>query len=319
MTAMPLRQRLHGWWLARLKPRDELTLTQRNVYILPTSAGWMLGLTLLILLVASINYQLNLGYLLTFVLLGNVVVGVHLCHSTLRGMRLTARTMPSVHVGEAQAFDVELHNPSRRPRYSVDISIYDPQTEDDWMHCDVPPHSDLPVQIRFIPTQRGWQPLPLLRLRTLYPLGTFRVWTVWRPAAQVLIYPAAELHPPALPSPQWLPGDADGPAQQASEEVDGVREYRRGDPLKRIVWRKAAKSDQWVSRDQAGASLAPLWLDWSLTGASDNEARISRLTAWVLQADTEGVDYGLRLPGLELPPSHGAVQRQRCLEALALC
>ncbi len=41
-------------------------LTQRNVYILPTGPGWMLALTLLVLLIASINFQLNLGYLLTF-------------------------------------------------------------------------------------------------------------------------------------------------------------------------------------------------------------------------------------------------------------
>ena len=48
----------------------------------------MLGATLLVLLVASINYQLNLGYLLTFLLAGSAVVGMHVCHGTLRGMTL---------------------------------------------------------------------------------------------------------------------------------------------------------------------------------------------------------------------------------------
>ena len=47
-----------------------MILTQRNVYILPTAPGLMLALTLLLLLVTSINYQLNLGYLLTFLLAG---------------------------------------------------------------------------------------------------------------------------------------------------------------------------------------------------------------------------------------------------------
>jgi uncharacterized protein (DUF58 family) len=49
------------------------------------------------------------------------------------------------------------------------------------------------------------------------------------------------------------------------------------------------------------------------------EARLSRLTAWVLQADRLGLDYGLRLPGKEIAMGHGAAQRRRCLEALALC
>jgi hypothetical protein len=46
----------------------------------------MLGATLLVLLVASINYQLNLGYLLTFLLAGSALVGMHVCHATLRGL-----------------------------------------------------------------------------------------------------------------------------------------------------------------------------------------------------------------------------------------
>jgi uncharacterized protein (DUF58 family) len=73
---------------ARLPLSDTLLLTQRNVYILPTGAGWMLALTLLVLLLASINFQLNLGYLLTFLLAGSAVVGMHMCHGTLRGLTL---------------------------------------------------------------------------------------------------------------------------------------------------------------------------------------------------------------------------------------
>ena len=83
-----VRRRFRQWWQARLPLTDTLTLTQRNVYILPTRPGFMLGLTLLLLLVASINYQLNLGYLLTFLLAGSAVVGMHVCHATLRGLTL---------------------------------------------------------------------------------------------------------------------------------------------------------------------------------------------------------------------------------------
>ena len=67
------------------------TLTQGNVYILPTRAGWMFGLTLLVLLLASVNYQLNLGYMLTFLLAGSGVVSMHITHGTLRGLTLHLR------------------------------------------------------------------------------------------------------------------------------------------------------------------------------------------------------------------------------------
>ena len=31
------------------------------------------------------------------------------------------------------------------------------------------------------------------------------------------------------------------------------------------------------------------------------------------------MDYGLRLPGTEIPPAGGEAHKRRCLEALALC
>ena len=51
-------------------------------------AGFMLAGTLLVLLVASINYQLNLGYLLTFLLGGAALAAMHVSHANLRGLQL---------------------------------------------------------------------------------------------------------------------------------------------------------------------------------------------------------------------------------------
>ena len=106
-----------------------------------------------------------------------------------------------------------------------------------------------------------------------------------------------------------------------------MRAYQRGDPLKLVVWRLAARAiargtDELVSRDSQQARRQTLWLDYAQTagsGATDVDARLSRLCAWVLQADKLGLDYGLRLPGMPpVAPGHGTAHQQRCLEALAL-
>ena len=96
-------------------------------------------------------------------------------------------------------------------------------------------------------------------------------------------------------------GGAAAARQQTTGEFDGVRGYRRGDPLKLVVWKKAASamargSDELVSRDTQQTQRYELWLDFAHTGLQDTEGRLSRLCAWVLQADRLGVDYGLRLP-----------------------
>jgi uncharacterized protein (DUF58 family) len=98
-----------------------------------------------------------------------------------------------------------------------------------------------------------------------------------------------------------------------------VRAYRRGDPLKLVVWKKAAKAEELISRDTRQAQRHELWLDAAATGAGDTEHRMSRLTAWVLQADRLGLDYGLRLPGQSIAPTSGDAHKRHCLEALALC
>lgn len=314
-----VRRRFRHWWQARLPLTDTYSLTQRNVYILPTRPGFMLGLTVLVLLIASINYQLNLGYLLTFLLAGSAVVGMHLCHATLRGLTLNLLPPPPQFAGSAATLSVVLSNNRRSVRHGIGLAVLDASHADHWSWTDVPAQGTCTVQVAFRPERRGMHRVPPLTAETRFPLGTFRVWTVWRPAAQVLVYPAPELHPPPLPPGEPRAGGAAAARVQSSGEFEGVRAYRRGDPLKLVVWKKAAKSDELVSRDTMQAQRYELWLDFAEAGSGDREHRLSRLAAWVVQADKLGQDYGLRLPGLKIEPASGEAQKRRCLEALALC
>lgn len=322
----PLRQRLRRWFHERLPRSDTLLLHQHNVYILPTRAGWMLAFTLLLLLVGSINYQLNLGYLLTFLLAGSAVVGMHVCHANLRGLSLHLTPPSAVHAGQPALLGIRLASERKTPRYGIGLGVDDDATTGDahlaW--TDVPAQGSTQLQVAWTAARRGQHALPALTALTLFPLGTFRVWTVWRPAAQLLVYPAPEAHPPPLPPGEPQPGFAGSASVQSTGEFDGVRAYRRGDPQKTIVWKKAAQSfaagrNDLVSRDALSSQRQQLWLDHARCGVSDHEARLSRLTAWVLMAERMGLDYGLRLPGQEIPPDQGSAHRARCLEAMALC
>lgn len=316
-----IRQRFQRWFNARLKHTDTLTLTQRNVYILPTQPGLMMAATLLVLLVASINYQLNLGYLLTFLLAGSVVIGMHITHATLRGITLHLVAPPAQHVGANAVFDIQLSNPRRSTCYGIGVCVLN---SGHWSWCDVPPQGSSTVQVAFKPMQRGLQRLPTLSAETRFPLGTFRVWTIWRPAAQVLVYPAPEAHPPPLPPGEPRGSGAANARVQTSGEFDGVRAYRRGDPAKLVVWKRVAQaqargSSDLVSRDTQQSQRHELWLDLQhAPSALGLEGQLSRLCAWVLLADKQGMDYGLRLGGHTAAPGSGEAHKQNCLAALAL-
>jgi uncharacterized protein (DUF58 family) len=315
----PLRARWQQWWQVRSTPTDTTLLTQRNVYILPTVPGLVLAATLLVLLVASINYQLNLGYLLTFLLAGCALVGMHVGHATLRGITMHLIAPSAQYMGASALLDIQLSSHRKTTRHGIGLGLLG---AGHWAWTHVPAQGSAQVQIAFSPRARGLQALPTLTAETRFPLGTFRVWTLWRPAARLLVYPRPEAHPPPLPplsAGQPRAGGTRHNTAQATGEFDGVRAYRRGDPLKQVVWKKTAKADALVSRDSQQAQQHTLWLDYTQAGLPDKEARLSRLCAWVLRADQQGLDYGLRLPGSTLAPATGPAHKRRCLEALALC
>lgn len=321
------RRRLQDWWLQRLGRTDHCPLTHHNVYILPTRAGGVLGVTLLVLLVASINYQLSLGYLLTFLLAGTGLAAMHTTHRNLRGLVLHMPTPTPVHAGSQAAIGLRLQNPSAWDRYAVTLTWQgegnSTSTTAAWTDAEAGEHKT--VALGWSPTQRGRQHLPAVRVETHYPLGVFRAWGWWQPAAQALVYPA-----PETPCPPWPDGDspvAEGLAQTprsgAAPGWSGLRPYRPGDPLKHIAWKQVAKRDLqppegWVSKEPEQPSGGWLWLDVHGTGLSGREAQASRLCAWVMAAESQGLDYGLRLPHLQIDPDQGPTHQHRCLEALAL-
>jgi uncharacterized protein (DUF58 family) len=315
-----LRSRIRSWISGRVPPSDTLELTHRNVYILPTRAGLLFAGTLLVLLVASINYQLNLGYALTFLLAGSGTVSLHVTHRTLRGLTLHMKPLQPAFAGQAAALEVVLTNPSHA-RHGIGLRM-NAHEDAGTVWVDVPAGSQTVATATLVPTQRGLRSLPPVTVETRFPLGLFRAWSVWRPASRLLVYPKPESPPAPLPAARPTHGgSADGLQRSDGGETQGVRAYRRGDPLNRVVWRKAAKtfdSGELVSREVATPARWQLWLDWQACGPMAPEDRLSRLVAWVLDAELQGADYGLRLPGRDLAPARGDAHRRACLEALAL-
>ena len=316
------QRRWQRWWQARHPLADTHQTTQRNVYIVPTWAGLAFCGTLGVLLLTSINEQLSLGYALTFALTGAGLASMHTTHANLRGLQMDLLPPDGVHAGGEYALELRLHNPGRA-RFGIAVSaqLDTGATEPAWV--DVPALGHAVLRLRLPALQRGLIGLPRLVVTTRFPLGFFRAWSYWRPAARVWVYP----QPEAVPAP--FPAQAEAGAAEAASlcqatsgtDFSGVRSYRRGDAMKQILWRKSALAlDQglplWVRETEAPLAQ-DLWLDWRDTQGRDTEARLSRLTAWVLAAERQGQPYGLRLAGREIAPSLGAAHRQACLEALA--
>ena len=294
--------------------RGPVMLTQRRIYIIPSRQGWLFAATLMLMLLGSINYNLGLGYVLTFLLAGLGVVGMLHTWRNLAHLQIQPGRVDPVFVGEFARFGVVLVNPAGFGRVSIGCD----RAEAVVAFADVGPRDAATVAVEVPTVARGMLPFGRFRLFTGYPVGLFYAWSRLELDLTALVYPKPEAGEPALPVTADRDGDA-GLRGRGTDDFAGLRDYHPGDPPRHIAWKSAARSDRLYTKLFEGSSGRELLLDWADTPmANAPEARLSRLARWVLMADERGCDYGLQLPGRRIPPSNGNSHRHACLEALAL-
>ncbi len=314
---MPLA--LRRWFDTWLYPRPArqsgaIVLVHRRVYILPVSHGYLYLLVLFIMLTGSINYNLSLGFILTFLLAGLAINGILYTFRNLANLRVVASRPRSVFAGQIAEFPVRIENPSQIARASIEVSYPDVATQ----AFDVPARAETAISIPVPTDQRGLLPLKRVTLLTRFPLGLFRAWSYAEFDVSCIVFPKPE--PPGVPLPQPAGERGEGATSAlGTEDYSGLRPYHAGDSPRRIAWKADAREQGLLTKVFSGRAETHLWLDWSeLPAQHDPESRLSRLTRWVLDADAIDCAYGLRLPAITIEPGTGTEHRTRCLEALAL-
>ena len=302
-------------WARKRQGRDPATTTLRpgRVYILPTGVGLVFGIMAFAMLLGSINYNNNLSFVLTFLLIGIGFVAMHQCQRNLVGLELTFAGADPVFAGQAMRYRVAVTNNARNARYG--IRLYAPDTSSD-IHDLQPGESK--IFILPVPTERrGQVSLERFGVRTLFPFELFRSWAWLHMDVSGLVYPTPAEHAPQPPPTMSARGHRQHDAR-GEEDFAGLRRYHEGDSPRHVAWKAYARSGQLLSKQFAGADTSSQWFDFNEIDAADVEQRLSILTRWIVDSDRTLEDYGLRLPGAEFPPAHGDAHRRRCLEALAL-
>lgn len=305
-----------GDWIpsSRGAEAGPVELGQRRVYILPTRAGLMFGVMLLLMLVGSINYNLSLGYILAFLLTGIGVVSILHTWRNLAKVRIRPGKATPVFAGETARFHVLVENPGALPRFSIAIRF----TGEPAVYFDVAENRTQSVDVGLPATTRGMLSPGRFRIFTTYPLGLFHAWANVELDMHCLVYPKPESGDVPLPPAHVASGE--GAAGGVGEEdFSGLRSYHPGDSPRRIAWKAFARNEIFLVKQFSGSATAQLWLDFSdIPGALHLEAKLSRLTRWVIEAEKAGQRYGLRLPGVEFEPDAGSTHHDYCLQALAV-
>ena len=306
-------------WSSRKREPESgtIVLGQRRVYILPTRQGLLFGVSLLLMLIGSINYNLSLGYVLTFLLAGVGVVSILHAYRNLAHLAITGRRVDAVFADDVAYFQIDIENRDRFDRFSLKLHCRDePVTS--VVSCDVPAGRITPVSVPVRATQRGWLQLDRVTVETRFPVGLARAWSYIKPDMRALVYP----HPDdsLLPLPQPRPDSGESVSiGTGTDDFFGLRDYQSSDSPRHVAWKAAARSDIPLTKVFSGRASSEMWFDYSgLPDNMDREARLSRMARWVILAARAGVRFGLRLPGIDIELGEGEAQRDHCLRELAL-
>ncbi len=294
--------------------RGAIVLVQRRVFILPTPQGLLFAGVIMLMLIGSVNYDLSLGFILAFLLGATGIQSMLHTFRNLANLRIAPGRVPPVFAGEQAQFQIRIANHARIHRYSIGVTR-DKRTA---VYIDVPPDTEMIATVAVTATRRGWLRPGRLTLYTFFPIGLFRAWSYVDLDMQALVYPAPASPGLTLPLPETGSGDG-GAHGHGHDEFSGLRPYRPGDSPRHIAWKAVARDDTLLTKQFTGRADTELWLAWeALPPAMATENRIAHLARWVIDADSAGLAYGLRVPGLLLPIATGAAHRDDCLRALAL-
>ena len=313
-----LHERFVTWALRSRAPEPvPITLTQRRIYVLPSRPGLLYAVSLLVMLIGAINYNLSLGYALVFLLSGLGVVAILHTFRNLLGLQISPGMTDPVFASETALFPLIISGQSGRERRLLQLVIPGQKA----VTVTLPAEGSVQARLPYPATRRGWLSMPRATLETFWPLGLVRAWSYLAPSLVCLVYPQPAA---AVPPASTFQGTQGGrlPSDTGDEDFAGLRRHQATDPPHHVAWKAVARQDinaPLQTKQFAGTADQALWFDWAMLSHSlDTETRLSILVRWILDADEAGLAWGLRLPGTEIPQSLGRQHRHACLKALAL-
>ena len=292
-----------------------ITISPRQVYILPTRYGLLFAILVVVILIASINSASNLGFLTGFFLASIGLVSMVLTWWNLAGLRITPLSTEPVFAGNTAHFMLRLHNERKRSRPGIAMSTTSGTTASSV--ADVDASSDATLGVMLHAPRRGIFRPGRIRLSTDYPIGLFHAWCYLQTDQQCIVFPSPAREAPRLTSPDDSAAET-GDSGRGADDFVGHRYYRDGDSLQHVDWKVAARERGLFCKLFGGDRTDQLCLDWEALPDVGTEERLRLLSRAILDAGEMRMDYSLKLPGREIEPSRGKRHELQCLTALAL-
>jgi len=288
-----------------------MQLSRKQISIFPTQHGFLFLVILLAMLIGSINYNNNAGFILVFLLGGMALISIFHSFKNLVGMEIYFLSPLPVFAGQTAVFPVQVRPLSAGCR-SVSFSL----VPNDPFFVSIDREKTLQLGI---PAQgRGFLHPKSLIIASYYPFGLFTFSATLPVETGCLVYPRPI---PGPFKPAGIGQFFDGEEQTCRQGVDdfqGLKQYQPGHNINRISWKALSRGRGLFIKDFTAEDSPWMMLDFDAIPGREMEFKLSRLCGMILRADRQQMEYGLRLPGFIKNPARGESHQHHCLKGLAL-
>jgi len=306
--------RYSGWLDKRIPARREITLHQSNIFIYPIWQFTYYFVLVMLLWIAATNYENNLSFGLSFLLLSLFLVCIMHTFNNLSGLTIAVAGAQPVFVGEYADVEILLSTQPGKNREALNLGWETNHFVQTSLIGLLQQRIKVPVKV----TRRGLFNPKRMTLDTVYPLGIIRSVSYLDLDIHILAYPKPVCHSALASSGGDTAEGEQISAQRGSDEFSHLQEYQPGASLKQIAWKQFAKGRSLQVKEYADYSDQHLWLNWDSLPGLATEERLSTLCYWALAWEKRGEHYGLNIPGTRIAPNSGLHHQQQVLTALAL-
>ncbi len=300
---------------AAIDSSGRISITPKQIYIIPTKFGLVFATMIIAMFIGSNNYEINLGFALTFLLVGIGFASMLQSWRNLAKLEITEGRLDPVFCGESAIFPLLLHNNSSMNRSGLHFHIDNQSSV-----IDVPANTIKVVNCPVKAKNRGLMMPDRWTVYSYFPTGMFYCWAYFKTHQKCLVYPAPS-DPDMTIAQLFKPGKIESFDASISDDNDdfyGHRQYTVGDNVKRLDWKALARGRGKLIKQFQNAMENDIWLRWDDVLAENTEQKLSILCRAVLELTEAKIIFGLALPDATIAPDAGWKHKSDCLEALAL-
>lgn len=277
----------------------------------------------LVLGLAAVNSNNNVLFLLTSLLLSLLFLSGLTALYNVSGLNISARSNKIPTAQRPNLIEISVKNNKRLTSVVLDVSLED-QSQ---IIPVLRPRTSIDVFLHWTPERRGKVPLPYIKMTSSFPFGFVVRGGYFDTGAVIVVAPAPDEN---LVDQVFAKNENQSEivsTGQGHGEWKGIRQYRPGEGMSNIVWRRldwqkpgmSADSSQWPAHSFAPETSRSLFLDWDDQAYQHLgiEKRLSLFRAVLDEMVMSNTSWELRLPKVRAA-GVGKLNFEQALWALAL-